>query len=67
MNDIKVRWFLEGTERDEMLLAVREPPWWLSNGFYLGMTLVGMGWLIRLILYRKTVYVNYYLKKIVIK
>lgn len=61
--------YLEGNTKEDALVAIDPAgrPSWFNNQFYFFMTLLCMGWIIRLYMYVNTVNVNYYLKKLIIK
>lgn len=60
--------YLEGNAKEEVLVAVDEQmPWWLSPNMYLILTMLCLGWTLRIYLYRSTVNINYYLKKVILK
>ncbi len=69
LKGIAVKMYLEGNAKEEDLVSVDPAgrPSWFNNQFYFILTLLGLGWIIRLYLYMNTVCVNYYLKKVVIK
>jgi len=67
--NIAVRLYLEGNTKEDMLVGVDPAgrPSWFNNQFYFLMTLLCLGWIIRLYLHRNTLCINYYLKKMIIK
>ncbi len=69
VKNIQVKMYLEGNTKEDALVAVDPAgrPSWFNNQFYFFMTLLCMGWIIRLYMYVNTVNVNYYLKKLIIK
>lgn len=67
LKSIKVRKYLEGNTKDDVMVSIEAPPSWFNKTFYFMMSIVCLGWIIRLYLYKNTVCVNYYLKKIIVK
>ena len=44
-----------------------ERPFWLSFWFYLVLSLFGLGWILRLIIYGRSGSANFFLKKVVLR
>ena len=61
--------YLEGNAKEEALVAVDPSgrPSWLSPNLYLILTMLCLGWTLRIYLYRSTVNIDYYLKKVILK
>lgn len=67
MRKIKIRKYLEGNTKEDVLVAIEGRPSWFNKTFYFIVSLFSLGWIIRLYIYKNTVCVNYYLKKVIIK
>lgn len=68
LKDINFRMYLEGNTKEE-IVACLDPngrPFWLNNTYYFLLTLLCLGWVIRLYLFMNTLQVNYYLKKVIL-
>ena len=44
-----------------------ERPFWLSFWFYLALSLLGLGWVLRLVIYSRSSSANFFLKKVVLR
>lgn len=63
---VSVRTYLEGNTKEEIIASLDSKPFWLNNTYYFVLSLLCLGWVIRLYLHRATLQVNYYLRKVVL-
>ncbi len=61
-----MRTYLEGNTKEELLVSLDSKPFWLNNTYYFGLSLVCLGWVVRLYMLKNTQQVNFYLKKVVL-
>jgi hypothetical protein len=68
VQDIKIKKSIDGNNKDEVLILLDQSRSSLvSSSCYFIMSLFCLGWAMRLYLYKRTVQVNYYLKKVVLR
>ena len=67
LKKIETKIDLAGFTKEELYYVNGEKPGWLSSSVYLMMSAFAFGWIIRLIFYSKTVAINYYLKKVILR
>lgn len=66
-NKIETKIELAGYTKEEVVILNGDRPCWLSQTMYFFMTLLCMGWIVRFLIYNKTVSINFYLKKIILR
>ncbi|CDW88530.1 UNKNOWN [Stylonychia lemnae] len=67
IDNIKIRKFLEGNFKEEILVCMDNNKSIILNGtFYFFLSMFCLGWITRMYVYRNTLQVNYYLKKVIL-